>query len=317
MNQILSTSMPIDNKKQKNKNRTSNPASISSILKFFAIAMLIFGVLIIGVGIYAIVQKQNEQKQENLQPTISIENKTDSIVLLKVIYGKNIDRVEYYWNDEDATIVNGNNGRYLEKEIQVPSGKNTLHVLIVDEDGNEIPYEKQYERESNINIDVSGNKIKITYDSEKKVSYMTYRWDEEEETTIQINDTTVEQEIDAIKGLHTLTVIVVDENNNTDTKVQKINGVSKPTVSVTTNSEKTHFIIKATDDEKITKVEFRINQDEEQEYELNLDSLDYKEFEYVVKEDIYELKQGENLIEVTVTNSDGVTEETGVVRIVK
>ena len=36
-----------------------------------------------------------------------------------------------------------------------------------------------------------------------------------------------------------------------------------------------------------------------------------------VKEDIYELKQGENLIEVTVTNSDGVTEETGVVRIVK
>ena len=279
MNQILSTSMPMDNKKQKNKNRTSNPASISSILKFFAIAMLIFGVLIIGVGIYAIVQKQNEQKQENLQPTISIENKTDSIVLLKVIYGKNIDRVEYYWNDEDATIVNGNNGRYLEKEIQVPSGKNTLHVLIVDEDGNEIPYEKQYERESNINIDVSGNKIKITYDSENKVSYMTYRWDEEEETTIQINDTTVEQEIDAIKGLHTLTVIVVDENNNTDTKVQKINGVSKPTVSVTTDSEKTHFIIKATDDEKITKVEFRINQDKEQEYELNLDSLDYKEFE--------------------------------------
>ena len=146
---------------------------------------------------------------------------------------------------------------------------------------------------------------------------MTYRWDEEEETTIQINDTTVEQEIDAIKGLHTLTVIVVDENNNTDTKVQKINGVSKPTVSVTIDSEKTHFIIKATDDEKITKVEFRINQDKEQEYELNLDSLDYKEFEYVVKEDIYELKQGENLIEVTVTNSDGVTEETGVVRIVK
>jgi hypothetical protein len=224
MNQILSTSMPMDNKKQKNKNRTSNPASISSILKFFAIAMLIFGVLIIGVGIYAIVQKQNEQKQENLQPTISIENKTDSIVLLKVIYGKNIDRVEYYWNDEDATIVNGNNGRYLEKEIQVPSGKNTLHVLIVDEDGNEIPYEKQYERESNINIDVSGNKIKITYDSENKVSYMTYRWDEEEETTIQINDTTVEQEIDAIKGLHTLTVIVVDENNNTS--VLYINRIS-------------------------------------------------------------------------------------------
>ena len=315
MNQILSTSMPMDNKKQKNKNRTSNPASISSILKFFAIAMLIFGVLIIGVGIYAIVQKQNEQKQENLQPTISIENKTDSIVLLKVIYGKNIDRVEYYWNDEDATIVNGNNGRYLEKEIQVPSGKNTLHVLIVDEDGNEIPYEKQYERESNINIDVSGNKIKITYDSENKVSYMTYRWDEEEEKTIQINDTNIEQEIDAIKGLHTLTVVTVDEDNNTDTKVQKINGVSKPKLSVTADETQTYFVIKASDEVKLSKLEFRINQDENQEYVLNLDKFDYNEIQYVVK--VKELQSGENIIEVKITNEDGVTEESGVVRITK
>ena len=50
MNQILSTSMPIDNKKQKNKIRNTNPTSISSILKFFAIAMLIFGILLIGLG---------------------------------------------------------------------------------------------------------------------------------------------------------------------------------------------------------------------------------------------------------------------------
>lgn len=313
MNQILSTSMPVDNKKQKNRN--GNPASTNSILKFFAIAMLIFGVLIICLGVFVIVRKQGEQKQENLQPTISIENKTDSVILLKVIYGKNIARLEYYWNDEDATIVNGNNGKYIEKEIQIPSGTNTLHVLVVDEDGNEIPYEKQYERESGIKFEVSGNKIKITDESDTKISYMTYRWDDEEEKTIQINDTKIEQEIDAIKGLHTLTVIVVDENNNTDTKVQKINGVSKPKVSVLVDDAKEHFIIKASDDEKLSKIEFRINQDEEQEYELNLDSLNYKEFEYVVK--IMELKQGENLIEVTVTNSDGVKEETGVVRVNK
>ena len=313
MNQILSTSMPVDNKKQKNRN--GNPASTNSILKFFAIAMLIFGVLIICLGVFVIVRKQGEQKQENLQPTISIENKTDSVILLKVIYGKNIARLEYYWNDEDATIVNGNNGKYIEKEIQIPSGTNTLHVLVVDEDGNEIPYEKQYERESGIKFEVSGNKIKITDESDTKISYMTYRWDDEEEKTIQINDTKIEQEIDAIKGLHTLTVIVVDEDNNTDTKVQKINGVSKPKVSVLVDDAKEHFIIKASDDEKLSKIEFRINQDEEQEYELNLDSLNYKEFEYVVK--IMELKQGENLIEVTVTNSDGVKEETGVVRVNK
>ena len=41
-----------------------------------------------------------------------------------------------------------------------------------------------------------------------------------------------------------------------------------------------------------------------------------KEFEFATK-DVYQLQQGENLIEVTVTNSDGVTEETGVVRVTK
>ena len=124
-----------------------------------------------------------------------------------------------------------------------------------------MPYEKQYERQSNINFEVSGNKIKITAESEKTISYMTYRWDEEEEKTIQINDTSVEQEIDAIKGLHTLTVIMVDEDNNTDTKVQKINGVSKPKVSVVTDDSKSYFIITSSDDEKLSKVQFRINQD--------------------------------------------------------
>ena len=59
---------------------------------------------------------------------------------------------------------------------------------------------------------------------------MTYRWDDDDETTIQINDTKIEQEIDAKKGTHTLKVVVVDIDNKTDTKEQTIKGVSKPKV---------------------------------------------------------------------------------------
>ena len=273
MNQILSTSMPTDNKKQKNKIRNTNPTSISSILKFFAIAMLIFGILLIGLGAYSIYEKESKQKEENLQPSISLEDKSNDTVLLKVVYGKNISKLEYRWNDEEETTVNGNNGKYIEQEIKVPTGTNTLHIVITDEDGKQIPYDKQYERESNINFEVSGNKIKITAESEKTIKYMTYRWDDEEEKTIQINNTTLEQEIDAIKGLHTLTVITVDEENNTDTKVQKINGVSKPKVSVTTDDSKSYFIIKASDDEKLSKLQFKINQDDNKEYFFNLDNF--------------------------------------------
>ena len=232
MNQILSTDMPNDNNKNRNKVKVRNygPANITSILKFFGIAILIFGLLMIGSGAYSIVKNQIETKEQNLEPTISIENKTTTKILLKVMHQKAISKVEYWWNNGQKVTINGNNGQYIDKEVTIPTGKNTLHVLVQDIDGKEITYDKEYEIQSNINIEVIENRIKITYESDTLISYMTYRWNDGEEVKIDINDTTVSEEIDAIRGLHELTVIVVDENNNTDTKVQKINGVSKPKI---------------------------------------------------------------------------------------
>lgn len=313
MNQILSTSMPTNNNK---KSKSSQPIAIGSILKFFAIAMSIFGILLVGVGGYSIYKGQSNQKDENIEPTISIENKTDNTIMLKITHKKNIDRVEYNWNNNEKIVVNGNNGKYLEKEINIPSGTNTLHVLVVDVDGKEMTYEKQYELESNIDIEVSGNKIRITSEGDKTISYMTYRWDEEEEKTIQINGTSVDEEIEAIKGLHTLTVILVDEDNNTDTKQQKINGVSKPKIVMGIDEQKEHFVIQASDEEKLSKIEFILNKEENQKYVLNLENKDLKEIQYRLPDDL-KLKDGENIIEVTVYNSSGVSESTGVVRFVK
>ncbi len=315
MNQILSTSMPIDDKKKKRK-KNGQPVPIGSVLKFFVIAIFVFGALLIGAGTYAMYKNQGNQQGQNLEPTISIENKTDNTIMLKITHKKNIDRVEYSWNDEDKNIVSGNNGKYLEKEISVPSGTNTLYVLVVDEDGKEMTYEKQYELESNINIEVSGNKIRITYEGDTTISYMTYRWDEDDENTVEINDTKVDEEIQAIKGLHTLTVVVVDEDNNTDTKKQKINGVSKPKIIMGIDEEREHFVIQASDDEKLSKLEFRLNEDDDQKFVLNLEEKNLKELQYVLP-DTLKLKTGENIIEVTVYNSNGVSEKTGIVRYVK
>lgn len=305
--------MPTNNNK---KSKSSQPIAIGSILKFFAIAMSIFGILLVGVGGYSIYKGQSNQKDENIEPTISIENKTDNTIMLKITHKKNIDRVEYNWNNNEKIVVNGNNGKYLEKEINIPSGTNTLHVLVVDVDGKEMTYEKQYELESNIDIEVSGNKIRITSEGDKTISYMTYRWDEEEEKTIQINGTSVDEEIEAIKGLHTLTVILVDEDNNTDTKQQKINGVSKPKIVMGIDEQKEHFVIQASDEEKLSKIEFILNKEENQKYVLNLENKDLKEIQYRLPDDL-KLKDGENIIEVTVYNSSGVSESTGVVRFVK
>ena len=272
--------------------------------------------LLVGVGFYSMSQNQVQQQEENVEPTITIENKTENTILLKIIHQKNIDRVEYGWNDEEMTVLYGNNGKYLDEEINIPSGNNTLHVLVVDVDGNETTYDKQYERESNIKIEVSGNKIRITYSGDTKISYMTYRWDEEEEKRVEVQSDNIDEEIEAIKGLHTLTIIVVDENNNTDTKVQKINGVSKPKVEVVTDEQKEHFVIKASDEDKISKFSFRLNQDDSQEYEMELKDNEFKEIEYILPDSL-KLKPGENIIEVTVYNSNGVSAETGVIKFVK
>lgn len=313
MNQILSTSMPMNSKK---KNKSGQPIAIGSVLKFFGIVILVFGIFFIGTGVYAIYNNQIYKQEQNLEPTISIENRTEDTIMLKITHKKNISRIEYDWNGGDKTIINGNNGKYIEKEIRIPSGTNTLHVLVVDENGKEITYEKQYEIESNINIEVSGNKIRITYEGNAVISYMTYRWDEEDEKTVEINDTSIDKEIEAIKGLHTLTVVVVDENNNTDIKQQKINGVSKPKIEIGIDEQQEHFVIQASDEEKLSKIEFILDQDENQKFILNLDEKDLKELQYTLPDKL-RLKTGENTIEVKVYNSNGVSEQTGIVKFVK
>lgn len=303
MNQILSTSMPTDNKKYK----APKQINIKAVLKFFVLVLIIFGAICIGKGAYAFYKNQMEIKDKNVQPTISTENKTDSIILLKITHPKVIQKVEYGWNNEEKEVINGNGGQYIEKEIKIPSGTNILHVIIYDEIGNVIPYEKQYELKSNINLEKSGNNIKIIYSGEKIINYMTYRWDDGEEITVEINESSFEQEIEAQKGLHTLTVIVVDEDNNTETKEQKINGVSKPKVEIDIDDEREHFVISTSDDVQLERMEIRLNEDDEKKYVLNLKDKNLKELEYTLP---IELQIGENLIEVTIYNINDVTSQT-------
>ena len=160
-------------------------------------------------------------------------------------------------------------------------------------------YEKQYEIESNINIEVSGNKIRITYEGDTIISYMTYRWDEEEETRIDINNTQIEQEIETMKGTHKLTVIVVDVNNNTETKEIEVQGVTKPKLEVKPDDSGNNFVVIMSDEQGLERVEFIIN--ETKKYRVMLDGKTEHEFSYP-------LEEGENKLNVTVYNTSGVTE---------
>ena len=308
MNQILSVESPKKEKKKKVRNR--GPIEIDKILRFFSIAILIFGVFMVGTGSYSMYQDSKNETASN-KPTISIVENTATQITLQVTHDKELSKVTYQWNNGEAVEIECAGKKKVEEKIEIPSGDNTLTVYASDVNGKESTYQKSYTIEGNIDIDLEldGSNIKITATGKEQLSYMTYRWDDEDETRVDINSQDMEQTVEIPKGQHTLTVIIVDINNETQTKVQEVKGVTKPKVEVTTDGSD-NFIIKASDEEGIKKVEFIINETEKNV--LNLDQVfsieERKEFEYA-----YPLHDGENKLEIRVYNESDVCEISRVV----
>lgn len=297
MNQILATS-------NVNSGKNKGPASIKSVVKFFIVALIIFGVFLIGTGSYAIYKENADKNAKPTKPVIDEERKSDTTILLKIKHDKAIDRIEYVWNDEEIETITGNGRRYIEQEVTIPGGINTLSVRVVDINGQEISYKKDYESKDIISFELAGSKLKILAKNTETISYLTYRWDEESETKVDINNTEVDHEIDIPKGQHTLTVVLVDINNNTITKKQEVKGVTKPMLSVSVDNPEnpTEFIIKASDENELDAITFIINDDENQKYIVRAEGK--KELEQR-----FPLQDGENRIWVTAYNMDGATAE--------
>ena len=303
MNQILSIENP--NKQRKSKVKNHAPIEIKTIIRFFSISILIFGIFMIGSGSYSMYQNSKLGKVQT-KPTIHVNETSATEITLEITSETNLSKVTYNWNRGEETEIQCNGQKKVEQKIEIPTGDNTLYVYATDVNEQEITYQKQYSIQGDIEIDIEKQdpNIKITANGKDTLSYMTYRWDEEEETRIDINDVQTEQIIEVPSGQHTLTVVVVDINNKTQTKEQQVVGAKKPQVEVTTDGSD-NFIIKASDEQGIKKVEFIINETEKNR--LNLDQAlpleQRKEFEYS-----YPLHEGENKLEVRVYNESDVSE---------
>lgn len=303
MNQILNVGD--NNKKEKEEKESDVPIEIHKILRFFAIAILVFGICMIGTGSYSMYQEAVGGTNKT-KPIIYVEQISKNEITLKATHEKGLEAVTYDWNEEGQIGVQANGQAVVQTTIEIPTGTNTLRIYAKGTNGQEITYEKVYTVESdiNINIEPEGNNLKVTANGINNLQYMTYRWDDEDETRVDIEGKEVEEIIEIPRGLHKLTVIAVDEKNQTETKEQEVNGVTKPKLEVTTDGS-SNFIIKASDEDGIKKVQFIIN--EEEKYELDLEAQlapeDRKEFEYA-----YPLHDGKNKLEVIVYNNSDITE---------
>ena len=312
MNQILATKT--DNKKRKKPRMPGKSVSsdIAKVTKVFAIGLIIFGGCVIGTGSYALYKEKETTNKTTInemsKPVISVEaiEGDESTILLKTTSNIGIETVVYQWNDGKKTTLTGNGGKYLEQKVQIPSGSNVLNITVVDSQNQESTYSKKYELNSNIKLEAIGNgKIKIEYAGETEISYLTYRWDNQDENKIDINSKTINQEIDTLNGKHTLTIIVVDVNNHTETKVQQTNGVSIPTIDIRFNEDKTSYIINVKDDVELKEVIITLDEDDSKKYGQKING---KEFQFEIA-----LKEGsDNKMKVQVTNSDDQTAEKAV-----
>lgn len=152
--------------------------------------------------------------------------------------------------------------------------------------------------EIQIRLSVDGANIKATVVGETEISYVTYKWDDEEETRKDINGVSEDVSIEIPEGEHTLTITAVDINNNTETKEQTVRGVTKPKLEVTHDKEHSEFVIKSSDEIGLDKFEFILNG---QPYRYRVEGEKEKEFRYP-------LIEGDNTLEVTAYNTEGATE---------
>ena len=265
-------------------------ADINNVVKFFCVAVIAFGVFLIGQGSYAVARNvaiNNLQKIAQITvPQVELEQKNDSLqqnylVIISVTHDKAVNKIEYHWNNGLTNEINGNSRTRFKEEIDLLVGKNTLYVTVTDINGIEGKYEKYFELIDNstsggnvtenvkptIELTNEGTNLKITVKDETKLKYMTYKWNSDEEIKVELeegqDDKIIEQEIQIPSGSNILTVTAIDDNGNHNVTTKTYVTATKPKLEVTQDGK--NIVIKASHENKVTNVKLNING---QEYEL-------------------------------------------------
>ncbi len=278
MNQILITGEEINKETKKEK----KVVEINKIVIFFAVCITILGICIIFAGIYSKI-KTNQTVEANTKPVVQIEkNDSNNTVDIKINHIRGIKEIKYKWNNEEETIINGNNQKDIFEQIELKGGKNTLTVTVVDENNQTVSYQKEYTVGNipQIKLEAVSNGIKVMINCEDTIQNIKYSWDNENEQKIDINDTVYEGIISAPKGQHTLYIVATTTEGIEATKSQLVVGDTEPTLNIKADiiNGKLSFVVDAEDDEQITKVEIILNEGETQVIDVN-DKTYHKEIE--------------------------------------
>ena len=284
--------------------RQKEPMSTKKIIIIFAICIAVFAIALIAVFALSL-GKKNEPEIAVAEPEIVIEEEGNKVKILVTTEGE-LSKITYYWDENDVTEVNAS-GKSYENLIKIPNGRTELYVMAEDSTGQISETTKNFardfdEREPKIKATPYGTgQIKIVATDETSMSYISYRWEDEEEETIQEVENEGDKEItviiDATRGTNKLYITAVDTSENEATYTPNFQGALSPTIDVKkTKSGK--LKIKVSHDKGFKKIEIYVNGEIETYDE---ESEDYDETQTVI-EKMYDMQEGENVVIVVATS---------------
>lgn len=301
----LNNNMPdfsnnVINNKNENRNSYSARNKTKKVSRIYAIILIVIGIVLIGKSVLAIsfANKNNVDA-----PQVSV-NKMGREIVVNVLASEPIKEIKYYWNTEQESVIQGNEKNELSFDTNIPNGNNILNIIVIDKRGNKSYFKKQYIYESDdtgkpeINIETVDGKLKITATDDKKMSYISYKWNDGAETKIEANsdEKEISQEIEVESGKNELTIIAVDAEGNQEERTEKIIGDTKPDVSLSIKNNV--LSINAKDDEGISKISVNIDGKTTDSGDT---PINQKEVNATMN-----IEKGNHTIQVIVTNVNGL-----------
>ena len=302
-----------------NPNKSSGGGSSGSdkVTRVFALILICFSICLVGVGGYNLFNNKKNNAvpvQTATQAKIEVEQK-DSVVAIRVSHDKTIEKLIYNWDSDKETTLKGDGQSTMEEEIPLLAGTHTLNIKVTDVDGVESTHQEEFFSETGedkifpvIALKVTDQKkLKITASDETEISYVTYRWNDEEEIQIDVSEEDnkkIEFEIDIYKGKNDIVIVAVDSNNNSTTETESFTGVTKPDITVTISADKKSVDIKCYHENGVKEIGLNING---LDYDVDLQG----ETPTDVSLPAIPLTEGTNTVKVTARSvDDTVTEVT-------
>ncbi len=320
MNQILYT---IQNNNEKNR--------MKSIMLFFAITIIIFGLIMVSMGGYRMATAKIA-KEEAIEaatvPKVKLYEENNKLKI-SIEHIREIKDIIYSWNngeDIQLSVFSENFNGSLEEEVDIPGGTNTVNVKVIDVKGKmstasgEFTYKGTY-----MDLSVIDNKsLKIIVTDMVGLQGVTYQWNSGEVKTAypqEENQQVVEIVSDIPNGLNTIKVRAVNRANAVENKEMQVKGVTKPTMKINYNSDRTMLTLKLNDEQGIESYSYKLSTAPISEIAENGNIReDFKDKLAIVtsqtkqgnsQQSITEqlpFEQGFNYLEITIKNIEGVEE---------